>query len=116
MYAGLLKLVFDIDQPRAFGETPRGAGWRMRSGDEAIPAPDVAFPRHQPLAGFQLRYQLRAALFGDDADLGEAARQFGRRFDMRRKRLDPLGQSRVAPGHAGLGPAPPGRPGGRGPE
>ena len=60
--AGLLQLVFDIDQARAFGETPRGAGRRMRGGDKTVPAPDVAFQRHQPLAGLQLRHQFRAAL------------------------------------------------------
>ena len=86
--AGLLKFVFDIDQPRALGQTPRRAGRRVGGGDKAVPAPDVAFRRHQPLAGFQLRHQLRAALLGDDADLREAARQFGGRIDMRRERFD----------------------------
>jgi hypothetical protein len=52
--AGLLKFVFDIDQPRAFGQAPGRTGRRMRSRDEAVPAPDVAFQRHQPLAGLEL--------------------------------------------------------------
>ena len=54
--AGLLQLVFDIDQAGAFGQTPRGAGWGMGCRDKAVPAPDVAFQRHQPLAGLQLRH------------------------------------------------------------
>jgi hypothetical protein len=49
--AGLFQLVFDIDEARAFGETPCGAGRRVRSRDKTVPAPDVAFQRHQPLAG-----------------------------------------------------------------
>ena len=86
--AGLLQLGFDIDQPGALGQTPRRAGWRMRRGDKAVPAPDVAFRRHQPLAGLELRHQFRAALLGDDADLRETARQLGGRIDMRGERLD----------------------------
>ena len=86
--AGLLKLGFDIDQPRPFGQTTRRAGRRMRRGDKAIPAPDVAFRRHQPLAGLELRYQFSAALLGDDADLRQASRQFDRCIDMRRQRFD----------------------------
>ena len=103
--AGLLELVFDVDQPCPLGQTPRRAGRGVGCGDKTVPAPDVAFRRHQPLAGLQLRHQLRAALLGDDADLREATRQFGRRLDMRRERLDPFGQSRVALGDAGIGPA-----------
>ena len=78
--AGLLQFVLDIDQARALGETPRGAGRRMRGGDKAVPAPDVAFGRHQPLAGLELRHQFRAALLRHDADLRQAARQLGRRL------------------------------------
>src|SRR5262245_57866913 len=58
--ARLLQLVFDVDQPRALGEPARGAGRGVGRGDEAVPAPDVAFERDQPLAGLELRYQLRA--------------------------------------------------------
>ena len=48
--AGLLQLVFDIDQSRALGEPPRRAGRRMGGGDESVPAPDVAFAA-TPAAG-----------------------------------------------------------------
>ncbi len=102
---GLLKLVFDVDQSRALGETPRRTGRCVGGGDESIPAPDVAFRRHQPLAGLQLRHQLRAALLGDDADLREATRQLDGRIDMRRECLDAVGQGRIAFGDAGIGPA-----------
>ena len=93
--AGLLQLVFDIDQARAFGQTPRGAGRRVRGRDKTVPAPDVAFQRHQPLAGLQLRHQFRAALLRHDADLRQTARQFGRRLDMGGKRFDAGGQRRI---------------------
>ena len=87
---GLLQLIFDIDQPGTLGEAPCRAGRRMGGGDKSIPAPDVAFQRHQPLPGLQLRHQFRAALFGDDADLGEAARQLRRRLDMECERFGRL--------------------------
>ena len=103
--AGLFKLGLDIDQPRPLGEPPRRAGRRMRRGDKSIPAPDVAFGRHQPLAGFQLRHQRRAALLGDDADLRQAPRQFDRRVDVGGERFDAFGQRRIAFGDAGIGPA-----------
>ena len=73
--ARLLEFAFDIDQPRPLGETPRRAGRRMSRGDKAVPAPDIAFQRHQPLPGLQLRHQLGAALLGDDADLRQTARK-----------------------------------------
>ena len=60
--AGLLQFVLDIDEPRALGQPPRRAGRRMGCGDKTVPAPDVAFRRHQPLAGLQLRHQFGAAL------------------------------------------------------
>ena len=103
--AGLLQLVFDIDEARAFGETPRGAGRRMGGRDKTVPAPDIAFQRHQPLAGLQLRHQFRAALLRHDADLRETARQFGRRLDMGGEGFDAGGQRRIVEARAGIGPA-----------
>ena len=103
--AGLLQFVLDVDETGALGEPPCRAGRRMGGGDEAIPAPDVAFQRHQPLAGLEPRHQRRASFARDDADLRQAARQFGGRFDMRRERLDALRQRGIALGHAGIGPA-----------
>jgi hypothetical protein len=90
--AGLLEFALDIDQPRPLGKTPRRPGGRMRRGDKAVPAPDVAFQRHQPLAGLQLRYQFGTTFPANDADLREAARQFGRGIDNGSQRLDTVGQ------------------------
>ena len=68
--AGLFEFVLDVDETGALGQPACRAGRGMRSGDKAVPAPDVAFQRHQPLAGLELRHQLGAAFLGDDADLG----------------------------------------------
>ncbi len=80
--ASLLQFGLDIDEPRALGQPSCRARRRMRRRDETIPAPQVAFRRHQPLAGLQLRDQLRAALAADDANLCETPRQFRRCADM----------------------------------
>ena len=49
--AGDLQFGFDVVQTRALGEAAGGAGRRMRGGGKAVPAPQVAFRRHQALAG-----------------------------------------------------------------
>ena len=103
--AGLLQLMLDIDEARTFGETPCGAGRRMRGCDKTVPAPDIAFQRHQPLAGLQLRHQFRAALLRHDADLRQAARQFGRCLDVRGEGLDAIRQGWIVEARTGIGPA-----------
>ncbi len=103
--AGLLQLVLYVDEARALGEPPRRAGRRVRSRDESVPAPDVAFERHQPLAGLELRHQLRAAVARDDADLRQPARQLDRGIDMGRQRVHAFRQRGVAFADAGIGPA-----------
>ncbi len=103
--AGLLQLVLDVDETGALGETPRRAGRRVRGRDESVPAPDVAFQRHQPLPGLELRHQRRAAFARDDADLRQAPLKLDRGLDMGGERLDALRQRRIALGDAGIGPA-----------
>ena len=103
--ARLLKFVLDIDQPRALGEAAGRAGRGMRGGNEAIPAPDVAFGRHQPLAGLELRYQFRAAFPGHDADLPQAACELRRRLHTGCERLDAGGQRGIVEIGAGHRPA-----------
>ena len=103
--AGLFQLMLDIDQTRALGEPPRGAGRGMGGGDKTVPAPDVAFQRYQPLAGLQLRDQRRTAFLGNDPDLRQAARQFRRRLNVRGERLDAIRQGRIAFADTGIGPA-----------
>lgn len=77
----------------------------MSRRDKAVPTPDVAFGRDQPLAGLELRHQLGAALARHHADLRQAARQFGWRLHMVGERHDAVGQRRIAFGDAGIGPA-----------
>jgi hypothetical protein len=48
-----LQFVLDIDETGPLGKPPRSAGWRVRGRHETVPAPDIAFARYQPLAGFQ---------------------------------------------------------------
>ena len=103
--AGLFQFVFDIDKPRPFGETPGGAGRGVGGRDKTVPAPDVALQRHQPLAGLQLRHQLRAALLRHDADLRQTSRQFGRRLDMGGEGFDAIGQGWIVEARTGIGPA-----------
>ena len=50
--ASRLELAFDGLEPTAFGQPSRRAGRRMRGGGKTVPAPIIAFARHQPLAGF----------------------------------------------------------------
>ena len=49
--ASPLKLVFNVDEAGAFRQTPRSASRCVGSGDKAVPAPYVAFERHQTLTG-----------------------------------------------------------------
>ena len=80
--AGALELVLDVGEAGTFGEAARGAGRRVCRSHEAVPAPDVAFQRHQPLTGLELAHEFGATFLGDDTDLGETPRQFRRRLHM----------------------------------
>ncbi len=82
-----------VKQPAALGEPPRRAGRRMGGDGKAVPAPEIAFARHQPLARLEHRGQARSFGALDDADLGEAACEFGRRFDIFRQRRDAVRQA-----------------------
>ena len=62
----------------------------MGGGDKTIPAPDVAFGRDQPLAGLELRDQLRTALARHHADLRQAAGELSRRLHVVGERHDAL--------------------------
>src|SRR5260370_38756129 len=46
--AGLLKLVFNVNEAGALGETPRRTGRGGGGGDITIPSPGVAFRPNQP--------------------------------------------------------------------
>ena len=101
---GARGLEFAVDRRKAaaLGEPARRAGRRVRGGDKAVPAPEIAFARDQPLAGLEQRRKLRPVGAVDDADLRQTARQLRRRLHVLRQRLAPSGSAgsadrRVAP-------------------
>ena len=87
-----LNLALDRLQPAALGEPARRAGRRMGGDGEAVPAPEVALARYQPLAGLEQRRKARSVAALDDADLGETARKFRRRRHKASQRLDAVRQ------------------------
>ena len=75
-----LGFALEVAEAVLLGEPARGRGRRLRRGDEAIPAPEIAFERDQPLAGLEKPAQPLSLRAGDDADLGQAAGERGRRL------------------------------------
>src|SRR5262249_61557596 len=99
-----VQLVIDVGEPVLAGEAP-GRASRCIGGDrEAVPAPQVAVTRYQPLAGFEQLVQPSGIGTVDDADLGESARKLFRRVDMAAERIDILRQGRIAGIEIGAGP------------
>ncbi len=88
----------EVAEAVLFGEAARGGSWRIGRGDEAVPAPEVAFDRNQPLAGFEHEAQPLALGAGDDADLRQAAGERGRRGNARGERVRARRQLRVVAG------------------
>src|SRR6202011_3119220 len=86
-----------------FAGAPGGGSGGLGSLRESVPAPQIAFLRDQPLAGFQQRPQ--GSSFGprDDADLVQPPREWSRRRDEPRERFDARRQSGVV---RGIGPGP----------
>ncbi len=102
------EFAFDRLQAAAFGEPPRRAGRRMRRDRKAVPAPEIALGRNEPLAGFeQARNRREPRPFGarDDADLGEPPRQLRRRFDVFGQRGDAFRERRIGRIRRRAGPA-----------
>ena len=46
-------LALEVAETIFFKQAPRGRSWRFGRSDEAVPAPEVAFDRNQPLAGLE---------------------------------------------------------------
>ena len=91
-----LGLALEIAEPVLFGQPLRRRRRRVGGDDVAVPAPQVAVERDQPLAGLQQRREARAVGAGHDADLRQPPPQRRRRFDAPGQRLDAIGQRRVA--------------------
>ncbi len=73
------ELAADLGEPVLLGEPPGGCGRRIGGGDVAVPAPEIALARNQPLPGLEQRRKARPVGAGDDPDLRQPARQLGRR-------------------------------------
>ena len=95
-----LRLAREIAEPVLFGKPPRGGRRRVGRREEAVPAPEVALERDEPLTGFKKSAERAAFGAGDDADLREPARQRRGRLDAAREALDAGRQCRVVIGPA----------------
>ena len=63
----------DLGKPAALRQPAGGPGRRVRGGHEAVPAPEIAFARHQPLARLERQSELGAGLAPDQARSAPAA-------------------------------------------
>jgi len=99
------KLAGDVGEAAALGQAAGGAGRRMRRGGIAVPAPQVALARNQPLAGLEHRGEPRAVGLLDHADLREPTCQFGGPLDMAAERNGSLRENRIARVEVGADPA-----------
>ena len=90
--ADRFQLGFDVGEAVLAGEPARRAGRRVGRDREAVPAPEVAVARHQPLAGLEQRNEARRVGAVDHADLLDAARELGRGVHVLAERLDAFRQ------------------------
>ena len=103
--ARVAQLGIEIGEAVLRREAARRRGRRIRSGGKAVPAPQVAVGRDEPLAGLELCGKRRAHRAIDHADLRKPARHLGRRSDVARERLGAFGQRGIASIRRGAGPA-----------
>ena len=85
----------DLGKPAALRQPPRRPGRRMRRRDKAVPAPQIALARDQPLAGLERCRELAAGLAVDHADLRQPAGKLRRRLDESRQRFGAFRQRRI---------------------
>src|SRR3984893_13390225 len=88
-----LRLDREIAEAVFFGETPRGGGRAFGSLRETVPAPQIAFLRDQPLAGFQQRPQGGAFGPQDNTNLVQPPRERSWRRDEPQERFGGRRQS-----------------------
>ena len=93
-----LGFALEVAETILLGEAARGRGGRFGRGDEAIPTPEIAFERDQPLAGLEKPAEPLSLRAGDDADLSQAAGKRGRRRNARGERVSARRQMRVLAG------------------
>ena len=66
---GSVEFALDRLQPAAFGEPARRPGWGVCGDGKAVPAPEIPFAGHQPLARLEHRGKAWTVGAIDDADL-----------------------------------------------
>ncbi len=84
--AGARQFAVDLGKAAALRQPPGGAGRCVRGRDKAVPAPQVAVARNQPLAGLERRSKPDTRLALDHADLRQPAGKLRRRLDVARER------------------------------
>ena len=94
--AGRHQFAVDLGKAAALREAPGRAGRGVRGRDITIPAPEIAFARNQPLAGFERCGEPGAGFAVDHADLRQPAGELRRRLDEARERLGAFRQCRIA--------------------
>src|SRR6202012_2741067 len=93
-----LGFALEVAEPVLLREAARGRGRRLGGGGEAVPAPEVAFERNQPLPGLEFMREPLSIGPSDISDLRQPAREGGRRGDALAKRVDARWQRRVVAG------------------
>src|SRR4029077_2718241 len=86
----------DLDKSAALREAPGGTCWRVRGGNESIPAPEIAFGRYQSLARLKSCSKSGAGVAFDHPDLREPARKLCRRLDVAGQGFDTIRKGGVA--------------------
>ena len=77
----------EVAESILFHQATGGRSRRFGGGDEAVPAPQIAFERHEPLPGFELLGEPLALHASDHADLRQAPGERGRRGNAACKRI-----------------------------
>ena len=82
-----LGFALEVAEPVLFDQTTSGRARRFGGGDEAVPAPEVAFEGDQPLTWLELLGEPLALRAGHNTDLSQTPGQRRRRGDTAGKRI-----------------------------
>ena len=77
----------EVAESVLFHQATGGRSRRFGGGDEAVPAPEIAFERNQPLPGLELLGEPLSVRASDHADLSQAPGERGRRGNAACKRI-----------------------------
>ena len=70
-----------VSEPGPLRHSPGGGFLGIGPGDEAVPAPQITFDRHNPHAGHQLSHQLITVFSPHETGHGQAGRELRRGVD-----------------------------------